>query len=49
MKIEDLQKIGNVTVTEMKNGCVKVTADKGFILRGGDTYTSEIYCAKDAE
>lgn len=49
MKIEDLKKIGNVTVTEMKNGCVKVSADKGFILRGGDTYTSEIYCAKDAE
>ena len=49
MKIEDLKKIGNVTVTEMKNGCVKVSADKGFILKGGDTYTSEIYCAKDAE
>ena len=49
MKIEDLKKIGNVTVTEVKNGCVKVSADKGFILRGGDTYTSEIYCAKDAE
>ena len=49
MKIEDLKKIGNVTVTEMKNGCVKVSADKGFILRYGDTYTSEIYCAKDAE
>ena len=49
MKIEDLKKIGNVTVTEMKNGCVKVSADKGFILKGSDTYTSEIYCAKDAE
>ena len=49
MKIEDLKKIGNVTVTEVKNGCVKVSADKGFILRGSDTYTSEIYCAKDAE
>ena len=49
MKIEDLKKIGNVTVTEVKNGCVKVSADKGFILRGDDTYTSEIYCAKDAE
>ena len=49
MKIEDLKKIGNVTVTEMKNGCVNVSADKGFILRYGDTYTSEIYCAKDAE
>lgn len=49
MKIEDLKKIGNVTVTEVKNGCVKVSADKGFILKGGDTYTSEIYCAEDAE
>ena len=49
MKIEDLKKIGNVTVTEVKNGCVNVSADKGFILRYGDTYTSEIYCAKDAE
>ena len=49
MKIEDLKKIGNVTVTEVKNGCVKVSADKGFILKGGDTYTSEIYCDKDAE
>lgn len=49
MKIEDLKKIGNVTVTEVKNGCVKVSADKGFILKGGDTYTSERYCAKDAE
>ena len=49
MKIEDLKKIGNVTVTEVKNGCVKVSADKSFILIGGDTYTSEIYCAKDAE
>lgn len=49
MKIEELKKKGNVTVTEMKNGCVKVSADKGFILKGSDTYTSEIYCAKDAE
>lgn len=49
MKIDELKKIGNVTVTEVKNGCVKVSADKGFILKGGDTYTSEIYCAKDAE
>ena len=49
MKIEELKQKGNVTVTEMKNGCVKVSADKGFILRGSDTYTSEIYCAKDAE
>lgn len=49
MKIEDLKKIGNVTVTEVKNGCVKVSADNGFILKGGDTYTSEIYCDKDAE
>lgn len=49
MKIEELKKKGNVTVTEVKNGCVKVSADKGFILKGGDTYTSEIYCAKDAE
>ena len=49
MKIEELKQKGNVTVTEMKNGCVKVSADKGFILRGGDTYTSEIYCAEDAE
>ena len=49
MKIEELKKKDNVTVTEMKNGCVKVSADKGFILKGGDTYTSEIYCAKDAE
>lgn len=49
MKIEELKQKGNVTVTDMKNGCVKVSADKGFILRGGDTYTSEIYCAKDAE
>lgn len=48
MKIEDLKKIGNVTVTEVKNGCVKVSADKGFILKG-DTYTSDIYCAEDAE
>lgn len=49
MKIEELKKKGNVTVTEVKNGCVKVSADKGFILKGDDTYTSEIYCAKDAE
>ena len=49
MKIEELKQKGNVTVTEVKNGCVKVSADKGFILRGSDTYTSEIYCAKDAE
>ncbi|MCF2614740.1 DUF4376 domain-containing protein [Leyella stercorea] len=49
MKIEELKKKDNVTVTEVKNGCVKVSADKGFILKGGDTYTSEIYCAEDAE
>ena len=49
MKIEELKQKSNVTVTEVKNGCVKVSADKGFILKGGDTYTSEIYCAKDAE
>lgn len=49
MKIEELKKKGNVTVTEVKNGCVKVSADKDFILKDGDTYTSEIYCAKDAE
>ena len=49
MKIEELKQKGNVTVTEVKNGCVNVSADKGFILKGGDTYTSEIYCAKDAE
>lgn len=49
MNIEELKQKGNVTVTEVKNGCVKVSADKGFILKGGDTYTSEIYCAKDAE
>lgn len=49
MKIEELKKKGNVTVTEVKNGCVKVSADNGFILKGGDTYTSEVYCAKDAE
>lgn len=49
MKIEELKKKGNVTVTEVKNGCVKVSADKGFILKGGDTYTSEIYCAEDTE
>lgn len=49
MKIEELKQKGNVTVTEVKNGCVKVSADKGFILKGSDTYTSEIYCAEDAE
>lgn len=49
MKIDELKQKGNVTVTEVKNGCVKVSADKGFILKGGDTYTSEIYCDKDAE
>ena len=49
MNIDELKQKGNVTVTEMKNGCVKVSADKGFILKGSDTYTSEIYCAKDAE
>lgn len=49
MKIEELNQKGNVTVTEVKNGCVKVSADNGFILKGGDTYTSEIYCDKDAE
>lgn len=49
MKIDELKKKGNVTVTEVKNGCVKVSADKGFILKDGDTYTSEIYCAEDAE
>lgn len=49
MKIEELKQKGNVTVTEVKNGCVKVSADKGFILKGDDTYTSEIYCDKDAE
>ena len=49
MNIDELKQKDNVTVTEVKNGCVKVSADKGFILRGGDTYTSEIYCAKDAE
>ena len=49
MNIDELKKKGNVTVTEVKNGCVKVSADKGFILKGGDTYTSEIYCSKDAE
>ena len=49
MKIEELKKKGNVTVTEVKNGCVKVSVDNGFILKGDDTYTSEIYCAKDAE
>lgn len=49
MNIDELKKKGNVTVTEVKNGCVKVSADKGFILKGGDTYTSEIYCDKDAE
>lgn len=49
MNIDELKQKDNVTVTEVKNGCVKVSADKGFILKGGDTYTSEIYCAKDAE
>lgn len=49
MKIEELKQKSNVTVTEVKNGCVKVSADKGFILKGDDTYTSEIYCDKDAE
>lgn len=49
MNIEELKQKGNVTVTEVKNGCVKVSADKGLILRAGDTYTSEIYCAEDAE
>lgn len=49
MKIEELKQKGNVTVTEVKNGCVKVSADKGFILKCGDTYTNEIYCAKDTE
>lgn len=49
MKIDELKQKGNVTVTEVKNGCVKVSADKGFILKDGDTYTSEIYCAEDAE
>lgn len=49
MNIDELKQKGNVIVTEVKNGCVKVSADKGFILKGGDTYTSEIYCAKDAE
>lgn len=49
MNIDELKQKGNVTVTEVKNGCVKVSADKGFILKGGDTYTSEIYCAEDAE
>ena len=49
MNIDELKQKDNVTVTEMKNGCVKVSADKGFILKGSDTYTSEIYCAKDAE
>lgn len=49
MKIEELKQKGNVTVTEVKNGCVKVSADKGFILKGDDTYTIEIYCDKDAE
>lgn len=49
MNIDELKKNGNVTVTEVKNGCVKVSADKGFILKGGNTYTSEIYCAEDAE
>ena len=49
MKIEELKQKGNVTVTEVKNGCVKVSADKGFILKCCDTYTNEIYCAKDVE
>ena len=49
MKIEELKQKGNVTVTEVKNGCVKVSADNGFILKCGDTYTNEIYCSKDAE
>ena len=49
MKIEELKQKGNVTVTEVKNGCVKVSADKGFILKCCDTYTNEIYCAKDTE
>ena len=49
MNIDELKQKDNVTVTEVKNGCVKVSADKGFILKGSDTYTSEIYCAKDAE
>ena len=49
MKIEELKQKGNVTVTEVKNGCVKVSADKGFIFKGEDAYTSEIYCAKEAE
>lgn len=49
MNIDELKQKDNVTVTEVKNGCVKVSADKGFILKGGDTYTNEIYCAEDAE
>lgn len=49
MKIEELKQKDNVTVTEVKNGCVKVSADKGFILKYGDTYTSWIYCDKGAE
>lgn len=49
MNIDELKQKDNVTVTEVKNGCVKVSADKDFILKGGDTYTSEIYCDKDAE
>lgn len=49
MNIDELKQKDNVTVTEVKNGCVMVSADKGFILKGGDTYTSEIYCDKDAE
>lgn len=48
MNIDELKEKDNVTVTEVKNGCVKVSADKGFILKG-DTYTSDIYCAEDAE
>lgn len=49
MNIDELKQKGNVTVTEVKNGCVKVSADKGFILKYGDTYTSWIYCDKGAE
>ena len=49
MNIDELKQKDNVTVTEVKNGCVMVSADKGFILKGNDTYTSEIYCAEDAE
>ena len=49
MKIEELKQKYNVTVTEVKNDCVKVSVDKGFILKSGDTYMSEIYCNKDTE